>query len=299
MRASAEVVGLVGFNLKLSENMKDIEVLIVGGQERKRPSNLICQREQMFPAIHTEREIREYGLSGDVKRVSVEDIQTKTDASLVVILDEDTYVPHDFINRVISFNNLFRDAGVLCGPVYPTLESDFSKSYYTYELKFGSSVVSDITKEQNCYPSMIGCVISGEAYNRFLYSPTITNRHKSVDNSFFLTAIAKEFKIYYSPKLLKARYLEKSDLEITVLSDYYYNLGYQDGLAVSAKSQDEKRLELWDRFINSPEMFDNTMPKWLFESDVKTNAEYPELLVLSKCKYQIGFYEGMLGKEVI
>lgn len=279
--------------------MKDIEVLILGRSYRKRPSNLICKREQMFPADHTAKEISEYGLSGDVKKVHIEDIKRKTEASLVVILDEDTYVPHDFINRVISFNNLFRDAGILCGPVYPTLESDFSKSYYTYDLKFGSSVVSDITNEQNSYPSMIGCVISGEAYNRYLYSPTISTRHKSVDNSFFLASIAREFKIYYSPKMFKARFLEKSDLEITVLSDYYYNLGYQDGLSASAKSQDQKRMELWDRFVNSSEMFDNTMPRWLFESDIKTDGEYAELLVLSKCKYQIGFYEGMLGKEVI
>ena len=279
--------------------MKDIEVLIVGENKKQRPANLVCNREQMFPAYHTAKEIQEYGLSGDIKRVSIDDIKNKTDASLVVILDDDTYIPHDFINRVISFNNLFRDAGILCGPVYPTLDSDFSKSYHTYELKFGSSVVSDITKEQNSYPSMIGCVISGEAYNRYLYSPTASTRHKSVDNSFFLTAIAKEFKIYYSSKLFKARYLEKSDLEITVLSDYYYNLGYQDGLAASAKSQDEKRIELWTRFVDSPEMFDNTMPRWLFDSDIKSNGEYAEMLVLSKCKYQIGFYEGMLGKEVI
>ena len=279
--------------------MKDIEVLIVSGRERKRPVNLVCNREQMFPAYHTAKEIQEYGLSGDIKRVSIDDIKNKTDASLVVILDDDTYIPHDFINRVISFNNLFRDAGILCGPVYPTLDSDFSKSYHTYELKFGSSVVSDITKERNSYPSMIGCVISGEAYNRYLYSPTVSTRHKSVDNSFFLDAITREFKIYYSPRLFKARYLEKSDLEITVLSDYYYNLGYQDGLAASAKSQDEKRTELWARFVDSPEMFDNTMPRWLFDSDMKSNGEYAEMLVLAKCKYQIGFYEGMLGKEVI
>jgi hypothetical protein len=279
--------------------MKDIEVLIVGENKKQRPANLVCNREQMFPAYHTAKEIQEYGLSGDIKRVSIDEIKNKTDASLVVILDDDTYIPHDFINRVISFNNLFRDAGILCGPVYPTLDSDFSKSYHTYELKFGSSVVSDITKEQNSYPSMIGCVISGEAYNRYLYSPTVSTRHKSVDNSFFLDVITREFKIYYSPRLFKARYLEKSDLEITVLSDYYYNLGYQDGLAASAKSQDEKRTELWARFVDSPEMFDNTMPRWLFDSDMKSNGEYAEMLVLSKCKYQIGFYEGMLGKEVI
>ena len=281
--------------------LKDIEVLIVGKDRGviNNPTNLTCQREQMFPAEHTAKEIQEYGLTGDVKRVSVDTIASKTDASLVVILDDVTYVPRDFINRVVSFNNLFRDAGILCGPVYPTLQSRFSKSYYTYDLNFGSSVVSDITEEVNSHPSMIGCVISGEAYNRYLYTPTVSIRHKSMDNSFFLASIAREYKIYYSPKLFKARYLEKSDLEITVLSDYYYNLGYQDGLAASAKSQDEKRMELWDKFVNSPEMFDNTMPRWLFDSDQKTNGEYAELLVLSKCKYQIGFYEGMLGKEVI
>lgn len=294
--------------------MNDIEVLIVKKPRPNRPTSVMCQRERLVLAENTKREIYDYGLKGNVTKVSVDDLSKRVDANLVVILDEDTYVPEDFINRIVSFNNLFRDAGILCGPVYPTLDSQFSKSYYTYDLKFGTSVVSDISKEPNSYPSIIGSVITGQAYNSFLYNPVKSTRHSSADNSFFVSSVAKQYKIYYSPKLFKARYLDKSDLDIKVLSDYYYNLGYQDGMALSAKSKNEKTNELYDRFINSPEMFDNTMPRWLFESismssdntDQKTirakpevTAEYVEILVLTKCKYQIGFYEGMLGKEVI
>lgn len=279
--------------------MHDIEVLIVKKPRANRPTSVMCQRERLVLAENIKKEIYDCGLNGEVNKVNISDLSKRVNANLIAILDEDTYVPEDFITRVVSFNNLFRDAGILCGPVYPTLESKFSKSYYTYDLSFGTSVVSDISKEPNSYPSIIGSVITGQAYNKYLYNPVTTKRHSSADNSFFVSSITKEYKIYYSPKLFKARYLDKSDFEIDALSDYYYNLGYQDGLAVSYKSKEDKHKELFDRFVNSPEMFDNTMPRWLFESESATEGEYIEVLVLAKCKYQIGFYEGMLGKEVI
>lgn len=280
-------------------NMHDIEVLIIERERKDRPSSVICQRERLLPPAHALKEINEYGLNGTVKKVSIDDLSKKIEANLIVILDEDTYITEDFVNRIVSFNNLFRDAGILCGPIFPTLESRFSKSYYTYDLKFGSSVVSDISKEENSYPSMIGCVITGQAYSKYLYRPVKGPRHTSADNMYFLTSLCQEYKIYYSPALFKARYLDKSDIELNVLSDYYYNLGYQDGLAVSSKTKLEKHQALFDRFVNSPEMFDNTMPRWLFEESAETNGDYAEMLVLVKCKYQIGFYEGMLDKKVI
>lgn len=280
--------------------MNDIEVLIAKrSNNKKRPTHVTSQRERLVPAIHTRKELSDYGLSGNVSFIDIEDLGKRIEANLIVILDEDIYIPEDFINKVVSFNNMFRDAGVLCGPVFPTLDSPFSKSYYTYDLKFGTSVVSDITKEENSFPSILGSVITGQAYNRYLYTPVKSSRHVSADNAFFMSTLCKEYKIYYSPKLLKARYLEKSDLEIDCITSYYYNLGYQDGLAVSSKNKDDKNMELFNRFVNSPEMFDNTMPRWLFESSPAAESEYLEILVLAKCKYQIGFYEGMLGKEVI
>jgi len=279
--------------------MKDIVVLIIEKEKRKRPQQITVRKELMVPCSGLSKEIDDYGLDGEVNNLHVSEIPQNINADLVVILDEDTYVPEDFINRVVSFNNLFRDAGVLCGPVYPTLDSRFSKTYHTYELQFGSSVVSDITNEHNSFPSIVGCVITGRAYNQFMYKPTKGPRHISPDNSLFLSALSEHFKIYYSSKLIKAKILDKSDLTIDILSDYYYNLGYQDGLAVSYKSIGDKRKELFDRFVNSPEMFDNTMPRWLFEKTPESDGEYAEMLVLTKCKYQIGFYEGMIGSKVI
>lgn len=279
--------------------MNDIEVLIVEKNHRNRPASITCQRERLVPAHNAKKELCDYGLKGDVRIVSVNELSKRVEANIIIILDEDTYIPEDFINRIVSFNNLFRDTGILCGPIYPTLESKFSKSYYTYDLNFGSSVVSDITKEENSYPSIIGCAITGQAYNKYLYRPTVGPRHVSPDNSYFLSTVSKEYKIYYSPALFKARYLDKSDLDLNLLSDYYYNLGYQDGLAISSKTKSEKYKDLFERFVNNPEMFDNTMPRWLFEESPEGHGEYVEMLVLTKCKYQIGFYEGMLDKKVI
>ena len=279
--------------------MKDILVLIIEKEKRNRPSQIIVNNEVMVSPEKTEREIYDFSLSGGVKKINVENLSRNMDANLVVILDEDTYVPEDFINRVISFNNLFRDAGIFCGPVYPNVESRFSKSYYTYDLNFSSSVVSDITGEVNCLPSLIGCVLTRNALSQFQYSHTSSPRHTSADNSCFIMNVASKYKIYYSNKLSKARYLDKSDFELEKLSSYYYSLGYQDGLALSTKTIKEKHMELFDRFVNSPEMFDNTMPRWLFASTPEKDGEYAEMLVLAKCKYQIGFYEGMIGKRVI
>lgn len=279
--------------------MRDIEILIIKGRSKDRPSNIVCQRERLVAPANIKKEIDAYGINGEVRNIEIEDLCKKIEANIVVILDEDTYVTEDFVNRVVSFNNLFRDAGVICGPVLPTLESKFSKSYYTYNLDFGSSIVSDISKNENSYPSIIGCAISGQAYNKYLYKPIRSPRHISADNSFFLTNITKEYKIYYSANMFKARYLDKSDIDIKVLSDYYYNLGYQDGLALSSKSRKDQHKELFERFVDSPEMFDNTMPRWLFEQSEETIGDYAETLVISRCKYQIGFYEGMLGKSII
>ena len=88
--------------------------------------------------------------------------------------------------------------------------------------------------------------------------------------------------------------------EINKISNYYYNLGFQDGCLLAGKNKEEKRIELWRRFVSSPELLDNELPRWLFRiTPEDTEAEHLEELVLLKCKYQVGLYEGMLGKSVL
>ena len=99
--------------------------------------------------------------------------------------------------------------------------------------------------------------------------------------------------------MFKTKYLTSFDAEVSTLSDYYYDLGYQDGILLANKNLKDRHEELWHRFVNSPELLDNEMPRWLYDDKVETHGSYLETLVVLKCKYQIGLYEGMMGQKLI
>lgn len=271
-------------------------------------NNFVLNSIEYFPALQSlENEIKDFGIDAEIVKCTIEDVPRRINSNLIIFMSDNVYLPDDFLNSCISLNNLFRSAGVFCGPVFTninliTYNNDilrYSKSYYSYNLDFGSSELSNITGEDFNYPSLIGCAITGKAYNEIGYSPTISSRHKTIDNKLFISNISKRYEIYYARNLSKAINLLKEDFSISKLSDYYYELGYQDGLLLLNKSLKDKHQELWHRFVESPEIFDNEMPRWLFDSSPDKDGEYLESLVLMKCKYQIGFYEGMLGKKLI
>ncbi|HAT66241.1 MAG TPA: hypothetical protein DCS66_16885 [Flavobacteriaceae bacterium] len=251
-------------------------------------------------------EIDQYKINGEIHVIDTENIPCRCQSNLICFLDQNTFIPADFLNRVVSLNNLFRDGGVFCGPVYTKWEgkpSGFAKSieknYHKYDLHFGNSQVCDITGEEHNYPSLIGSVISGGAYNEIGYFPVSSPRHTSGDNKGFIQKISQKYKIIYSIGLFKTKYLTSFDAEVSTLSDYYYDLGYQDGILLANKNLKDRHEELWHRFVNSPELLDNEMPRWLYDDKVETHGSYLETLVVLKCKYQIGLYEGMMGQKLI
>ena len=234
------------------------------------------------------------------------DIPSRCQSNLICLLDESMFIPNDFLNRVASLNNIFRDAGLFCGPTLTRWEgkpSGFSRSieknYYRYYLNFGNTQVADITTEQHNYPSIIGSVISGLAYNQIGFSFLDSGRSTILDNRSIIQQISRKHKVYYCANLLKYKYLYNEDLSIENLSEYYYGMGYQDGLLMAAKQIKEKHRELWHKFVASPELLDNEMPRWLYKEDPEAIGSHLEKLVLLKCKYQIGMYEGMLGQKLI
>ena len=205
-----------------------------------------------YDALKTE--IDQYQIDGEIHVIEPKEIPCRIQTNLIAFIDENKFLPNDFLNRAISLNNLFRDGGVFCGPVHTVWDGT------------PSGFVRSIEK----------------------------NYHKT-----FIQRIAKPHKVFYSASLLKARYLTSFDMETATISNYYYNLGYQDGILLANKNLKDKHKELWHRFVNSPELLDNEMPRWLYDDNVEENGEYLEKLVVLKCKYQIGFYEGMMGQKLI
>ena len=251
-------------------------------------------------------QLESMGISFDVIQCEVENIPNKINSKAVVFLDHSFLVKDDYIFNAITINNLFRDMGIMFGPVEIKTSSIkntryIKNSYHSYGLDFnGSAQVSEITDEEHNYGTLRNAVISGPAYNRIGFSSLQTPRSCILDNPLFIRNIAKNYNIYYCSNLSRLKCLSEKDFGIDVLSDYYYNIGFRDGMSNADLSQKDKRTELWRKFVESPEVVDSNNPRWLFEQTrTEETTEYLELLVMLKCKYQIGYFEGMLGKKLI
>lgn len=281
--------------------MKDIVVFCLpanGGGD-----SILCDGSRFIGASLVQKSLESLGVSYDFVRCSVNELPSKVNASLVFILDDSTYISNDFIFNAITLNNLYRDAGIFFGPKYTTNENkDLStkyiqESYHRYDINFGGSIVCDITKEPHNYGSLVGSVISGSAYNRTGYYCSNTPRGLSVESASFCLSVAKKHKIYHCSNLIKVKRFCGDDFSPDIVSEYYYNMGYQEGVSMSIMDDSSKSKEVWRRFVESPELLDYNQPRWLFEEGV--SSDYVEFLALLKCKYSIGIFEGMMGKKLI
>jgi len=281
--------------------MKDVTIFCLpksGGSD-----SIMYNGAQFFSASLVQGQLDDLGVSYTFVRCDVDKLPNKVESNLVFILDDSTYIQKDFVYNAITLNNLYRDAGILFSPTYTTNgNKDVStkyiqESYHKYDINFGGSVVCDITDEPHNFGSLVGSVVSGAAYNRVGYSYSNTPRGFSVENSSFCLEVAKSHKIYHCSNLAKVKRFSDLDFSPEVISEYYYNIGYQEGIAMSVSNAQFKAEEVWRRFVESPELLDYNQPRWLFEE--KISCEYVQFLALLKCKYSIGIFEGMMGRKLI
>ena len=286
----------------------DITVFLIVNSDVKLPV-IYNSTENCYynPEYSLKKEMEDYGISGNIVKIEVDEpLPEKTESNLNLIIDSSLMLKEDTINHLISLNNMFGTAGVFCGPVFQNKEitdsftnSKLISSYYAYDLDFGASEVCNITDEKNNFPSLIGTCVTREAYNSYPINPLHKGRYPRRDNKAFLSQVSKRTDIIYSRGFSKVKNLAAKDFKIESISNYYYNLGFNDGSLLALKNKKDKQLELWRRFVSSPELLDNELPRWLFRVTPEDGSEHLEQLVVLKCKYQIGFYEGMLGKNVL
>lgn len=231
----------------------------------------------------------------DILDISYEDIPKDCTHDGIMLVSKNTLFSNNFLNTCSNLINILPDFGVLCGKNSCNHNNQIEK-YNEFDLNVDSAVVVDISNEEHNYPSIDGALISKAAYNNFSYRPTISHRHKSINNKSFLYSVAKKYPIYYSSKLIKLQNFDKENNAF--LLDKYYDYGYQDGFLLRYKTEEEKNKELWHRFVESPESIDREMPRWFFHGNNK-NYELLQTTLFIKCKYQIGFLEGLMNQSLV
>ena len=149
----------------------------------------------------------------------------RIDSSLALILDDSMMIKNDMLNHIISLNNMFRDAGVFCGPVYQHAPSvgniknqKYFSSYYNYDINFGSSEICDISKDINNYPSLIGCCVTKNAFNSFPLENIHASRFPTKENKLFISQVSKQNKIFYCNGFSKVKNLDSKDFEKVLAS---------------------------------------------------------------------------------
>lgn len=268
-------------------------------------SDLVADGSHASPLPSILSQVKNHGLSYDLLTRDVKDIPESVDSSLVVFVDDSYLVQSDYIFNAVSINNLFRDMGIVFGPVSVSSRSNkyqkyIEKSYHKYGLDFFNQThISDINKEYHNYGTLRNAIISGAAYNRIKFSPLHTSKSTILDNPIFFKDISRHYKCYYSSNLNRLKVLSEVEFDQSVLSEYYYNLGFCEGVIDSNLEDSSRRRAAWQKFVESPELIDLTNPRLLFECDPDANnLEYLEALVVLKCKHQLGYFEGFSGRKI-
>jgi hypothetical protein len=270
--------------------MSDLSIFIVG--DKPCPEKITTNNSQYINIKNASSS--KYSIHKVAAKIN--ELPQKTDSRFVLICHSDIFVSNSFIDLAISTAELFQDAALISGPIKTDNKNTISR-VYEYDLGSLNAEIANITNEQNNYPPINGSIISGNIYNRFTYSPIISHRHSSVENKRFIK-MASNNNILYSKNLIKIKHTNEEDLKISRISDHSYDLGYQHGSLLFENHDDQQtKRELWFKFVESPEILDRDMPRWFTKSETKEN-ELKDIVIM-KCKYQIGFFEGLTNQQLI
>ena len=163
-------------------------------------------------------------------------VPRKTDSFLFCLLDENTFVPADYLARITSVGNLHRDLSCMCGPRitrYSRIvldDAELQNHYFKYELDSFSTFISCYLNGQNwLYPPVTSCVYSGRHYNSVGgYNPTESPRGPIQDNPTFMSALDRAGPIVYNERLRTYKFVTYEETNRKHLSKYCYDRGFLD-----------------------------------------------------------------------
>ena len=298
---------------------KDLDIFIIKNENSASDINInrlvsISDGDKSLhePCIDSvKRQIAELELKADISIVEASEVPRDVNSRLVILLDQNSLIPRQYILSAVSMNNMFKSNAVFCGPVStkssskPTdwFISDIAEYYKTYSINDFSKVLAfDITEEPELFPPANTCVVSARFYNEVGgYSPLVSPRGDIKNNSLFLLELSKIGSIVYTKSLDTSYYVSSSEFQVANFSKYFYNLGYCRGVNMF-KNKEEQYETLWKMFVESPESIDNRTLSFInFNTEIESERKkkYAEKLATFKCLYQVGMFEGINGQKIL
>lgn len=244
------------------------------------------------------------GVSISCSIIEYEDIPSNVKAGIICILDENSLIPSDYINRILAINNLHTNACFFCGPVdtiYSQIKNDWfiskiSGLYKRYNIgELNHFISCEINNDTINYPIILGNIFIGAYYNAVGgYNPIVSPRGPIYKNPHFFKRLnrVENRPMVYNNRLSTMYFITNEEMEISNFGHYYYTLGYMDGLAANNQS-------FVDQYIKSNNMLEILDPTWLTQGSTSNNECYKKQIMLLKCHYDIGYAEAFTGAKII
>lgn len=217
--------------------MKNIEFYITTNESPINKNYNISENKSIyFTYEDLNKQAKNLNIDYSITLGNSSNIPRKTDAFLFVLLEENSLIPDDYLSRIISINNLYRDMSFSCGPRIARYSrndlktSSFKENYYKYYIDTSNDIMSKtINKEKFNYPNMYGCVFSGRCYNSVGgFIEKISPRGPIEENHEFFTKLDSLGPAIYHKKLLTYKMLTDIDTSLKYMMQYCYFKGYSD-----------------------------------------------------------------------
>lgn len=143
-------------------------------------------------------------ISCSVQTVNINEFPRTTQASMVLILEERSYIPSDYLIRVMALKTLHPKAagffGARQGRINGTCADILVKYYNLIKPDINNYISYKINGLSKHYPSIYGTVLSGDCYNTIGgYGPLSLKNYKTCDyNHLFFSAIDNYGDFIYS-----------------------------------------------------------------------------------------------------
>tara|TARA_R100001594_G_scaffold74562_2_gene109282 strand:- start:7821 stop:8738 length:918 start_codon:yes stop_codon:yes gene_type:complete len=257
------------------------------------------------------RQSRDLDIPIDVEKSNYEELPSKTDSNLVILLNENSMISSKYLLNVVSLNNMYPDFSILCGNIenhYTGVRDDFfikkiSPYYRSYNVFPSDGVVlSDVSKDISNLPPSYNISVNGVVYNKLGgVCPLRTSRGNILDNRQFVSKASKLGDVIHSKNLGVKNIFSEKDLSMSSVSKYFYGLGYL--ASISIKSSDSPVYEhVWKQFVETPESLDHRiLGRLTFEKEIPEGQHklYGQKMAMIKCSYQCGLFEGLSGLEIL
>jgi hypothetical protein len=290
--------------------MHDLEFLVIRNKNKRVFAEMEFSNPNDCPYVYkactsaiNEQTKSLTGLSVGLSFIEYEEIPAKTNSSILCILDENSLVPSDYINRILAMNNLHTSSGFFCGPIFTECSaiktnwfvSRISNLYKRYTLnEFGSFISCKLNDDIRNYPPVSGNVFIGSYYNRVGgYNPVTSPRGPIYRNVKFFDRLNKSnVDIIYSTRLSTGYFITQEEMNIENFSSYYYAIGYSDGMSAELSQID-------DQYIKCQNMIEISDPSWISSGTQSDNEIYKKYVAILKCNYELGFFEAVTKTKIV